>query len=75
MPKLYKYECSVCHKLWETPDDARTNLVVKKIEFRQYGFKGKLIRSRTLKWLCRRCMMRDVEYNLPENYFSDGMQR
>lgn len=73
MPKLYRYICGNCGQDFQNAEAARKNLVVKKVEFRQYGFKGKLIRSRTLRWLCRSCMLADEQYNLPESNVSEGM--
>ena len=74
MARSYRYNCSNCGRQpGDTPEIARQNLFVKKIEFRRYGFKGALIRSRTQAWLCKECMTKDPEYNLPEKQISDGM--
>lgn len=74
MPRSYKYRCSSCGKQpGPTREIARQHLFVKKIEFRRYGFKGSLLRSRTVAWLCRPCMEKDPNYNMPEGIISDGM--
>jgi len=39
--------------------------MVKRVQFREMGARGKVIMTRTLAWLCRPCLGRDAEWGRP----------
>lgn len=48
-------------------EEARDSLYVMKVDFRKLGKNGSVVRSRTIAWLCRRCMVNDPIYNQAQN--------
>lgn len=67
MPKKYEYKCNVCGIV-----KPRTRLYVKKTIFTTFGSNPRVIRSRTISWLCGSCVKGDPDYNRPENEFAES---
>lgn len=53
------YACTRCGK-----EHPRSDLVAKVASFRELGVGGRLVRSRTVAWLCENCMVYDPDYNM-----------
>lgn len=70
MPRAeHKYACSVCGQIV-----GRSNLVVKRATFMEVGKGGRLIRTRTVAWLCRKqCLEADPDWTQPAYAGSPGM--
>lgn len=68
MAQQIDYACTRCGGLRK-----RNELITKKVSFSTLGSEGKMIRSRTLDWLCFSCTKNDPEYNIPE-YESPGLR-
>ena len=68
-----EYVCAECGR-----EVGRPNLLRKKVEFRELGESGRLVKSRTVAWLCRipqedgtlSCVDKDPDYN--RHYFADA---
>ena len=63
------YTCSICKD--ERPRD---KLVVKRVQFKEMGAAGKVIRTRAVGWLCRDrpCLEEDPTYNRVEYHDAPG---
>lgn len=68
MPHFSDYRCTICNR-----ETLRDLLVAKKVSFSKLGPGAKLIRSRTVAWVCDECIERDEEYNLPAFQGAPGM--
>lgn len=76
MPKKFRYNCTGCGNMpGSTRDEARNNLFAKRVEFREYGFRGRLLRSRVIAWLCKACLEADEDYKRSERELADRMTR
>lgn len=69
MSEQHSYKCTDCGKM--TPRD---KLLTKKVSFSTLGSDGKMIKSRTVGWLCFPCVKKDPTYNIPE-YDSPGLRQ
>lgn len=58
MPHYSDYRCTPCGRVTE-----RELLYVKKVTFSEMGAGGKVVRSRTVDWICDECIEKDPEYN------------
>ena len=60
MPHYTEYRCTGadCGKV-----TLRELLTAKKVNFSPIGPGAKIIRSRTVAWLCDECLEKDVDYN------------
>lgn len=54
------YACTVCNE----PKD-RDALIVKRIQFREMGVGGKVIKTRVIAWLCTICLSADPDNDIP----------
>jgi hypothetical protein len=52
------YKCSACDA--ELP---RSELIVKRVQFRGMGKEGRIARSRVVAWLCLPCVLRDHQWS------------
>ena len=57
IPHYSEYKCSSCKRITE-----RTLLVAKKVIFSPLGPGAKVMRSRTVAWLCDECLPKDEVY-------------
>jgi len=57
MPHYTDYRCTVCSRV-----TFKELLVVKKAVFQPLGAGAKIIRSRTVAWLCDECVELDEDY-------------
>lgn len=57
MPHYTDYRCSVCCQI-----TLKSLLVVKKAVFQPLGSGAKIIKSRTISWLCNECVEKDEDY-------------
>lgn len=60
MEDVTRYPCTACQR--RTPRD---ELTVKRVSFFKFGERGKLLRVRTVAWLCPDCKLSDVDWNRP----------
>lgn len=59
-----KYKCSVCGaEKKREPGKHVEGLTIKRVQFAQIGYKGRLLRSRTIGWLCDPCRESDEDWN------------
>lgn len=56
-----KYECSKCQK-----ECGRNSLHVKRVQFREMGPNGRVIKTRVTEWLCPDCLQADPDYKRPQ---------
>lgn len=63
-----KYICTNCHRLTKGRDD----LTAKRITFSTVSNGQKLLRSRTIAWLCHECREADPDWNRPALSSSPG---
>lgn len=64
-----KYTCGMCGD--EVP--AKEDLVAKRVQFREMGPSGKVLRTRVVAWICKkRCIDRDPDYRRPAYEASPG---
>lgn len=74
MPFYTDYKCSDCGERFP-----KYLLVTKTVVYAPLGVRGRILRSRTVKFLCIECLGVDVEYNLPANsgpgMKSEGLER
>lgn len=61
------YSCSDCGGR-----STREDLMAKRVSFTTIGSTPKTVRSRTVKWLCEVCMMRDPDFNLDPRTSAPG---
>jgi hypothetical protein len=59
MPHYTDYRCTVCRQV-----TLKQLLTVKKAVFQPLGAGAKIIKSRTVAWLCNECVELDPEYML-----------
>lgn len=59
-PKDPKYHCSRCKALTN-----RSLMLTKKILFQTMGKEGRWMKTRTVDWLCPRCVAHDSDWNEP----------
>lgn len=72
-----EYKCSACGR-----NVGRDNLRAKQVAFREMGRNGKVIKSRTIAWLCvvpltvdgKSCLDKDPDYNRETWFDSPGLQ-
>jgi hypothetical protein len=57
MPHYTDYRCTVCNQI-----TLRDLLVVKKVVFQPLGAGTKILKSRTVSWLCDECVELDEDY-------------
>lgn len=62
-----EYVCSECGNVTD-----RDLLVVKKVQYQELGLKPMTLRSRSVAWLCPKCVARDPHWR-QEPYSSPGM--
>lgn len=67
--RKYFYKCAECDR--SLPRD---RLRVKRVVFQTMGRQAQTLRSRTLKWVCVRCMENDVDYNREKYQASPGFE-
>lgn len=68
-----EYVCDLCGKRWPRAD--RDMVAAKVAQFRDIGEGGKVIKSRTVGWLCKQpCMENDPQYQLPSMGASPGFR-
>lgn len=61
MPHYSKYKCSVCGAVCD-----RADLACKRVNFQDLGAGSRVIRSRTVSWLCKdKCLELDPDYLRP----------
>ena len=61
MPHYTEYQCSVCGDVRE-----RADLACKRVNFQDLGPGSRVIRSRTVAWVCKdKCMKIDPDYQRP----------
>lgn len=64
------YACTRCGK-----EVGRSNLAVKRVNFKEVGRDGLHLRTRAVAWLCMGpdgCMEKDPDWNLPSYISSPG---
>lgn len=54
------YRCSTCKKKL-----TRETCYAKKVSYTTMGMSAKILRMRTVGWLCIECIRGEPEYNLP----------
>lgn len=59
MPHYTEYRCGVCKQV-----TLRQLLVVKKVVFTEIGPGAKIIKSRTVGWICNECVENDTDFQL-----------
>lgn len=74
MARQFRFECTRCGmQPGKTKEEAKRNLIVKRVEFREYGHRGGSLRARVTDWLCRECVASDPQYQLPAGTVADRM--
>lgn len=63
-----EYNCTECGEPYD-----REILSAKKVSFHAIGVKGRMLRSRTVAWLCPRCLVRDPAWTAEAYAASPGM--
>ena len=58
-----KYSCSICKR-----ERTREDLVVKRVQFKEMGVSGKVIRTRAVGWLCRDACLLDDQAWVQQEY-------
>jgi hypothetical protein len=56
---VIKYKCGPCQK--EFPKEL---LTAKRVQFRELGTDGRVLKSRVTAWLCPECLEADPEYHI-----------
>lgn len=69
MPHYTEYLCTNCGQYTE-----RELLTVKKVVFTEMGSGGKVLKSRTIGWLCNDCIEDDEHYNLDAYTTAPGLK-
>lgn len=69
MPHYTDYRCMSCGR-----ETLRELLTVKKVVFAAMGAGGKIVKSRTLGYLCDECIKNDPEYQLEAYKSAPGMK-
>lgn len=70
MARQFIYVCTRCgNKPHPNDNEARELLTAKVVQFKEVGYRGKVIRSRVTAWLCPDCLKIDDTYNSPDRAF------
>lgn len=54
------YRCGACLE-----PTAREALFAKRVQYKQMGERGKVIKTRVVYWVCGGCMKKEEDFNLP----------
>jgi hypothetical protein len=68
MPSYTDYKCGKCHKPTE-----RELLIVKRAVFVPIGRGAKIVKNRTIMWLCDDCLKLDPDWNR-ESHDAPGLK-
>jgi hypothetical protein len=69
MPHFSDYKCTDCQR-----ETLKALLTAVKVQFTGLGAGAKVIRSRTIAWLCDECLCKNVHWNLPAYSGAPGMK-
>lgn len=59
MPHYSEYRCGTCGQI-----TLRELLTVKKVVFTELGSGAKIVKSRTVGWLCNECIEKDPDFQI-----------
>ena len=69
MPHFSDYKCSACQR-----ETLRNLLIAVKVQFTPLGPGARVLRSRTISWLCNECIEENEYWNLPAFSGAPGMK-
>ncbi len=67
MPHYSEYRCGTCQQV-----TLRELLVAKKVVFTGLGAGAKIIKSRTVGWVCDECVEKDPDFNIEKYAAAPG---
>lgn len=69
MPHFSDYKCTRCEQ-----ETLRELLTAQKVQFTPIGPGARVVRSRTVNWLCDECLQTDPYWNMPKFIGAPGMK-
>jgi ribosomal protein L37AE/L43A len=69
MPHFSDYKCTKCNR-----ETLKQLLMAVKVQFTGLGAGAKVVRSRTIAWLCDECLEEDAYWNMPAYSSAPGMK-
>lgn len=67
MPHYTEYVCSECGAECSREEANRGELVRKIVQFLAFGPRPRIVKSITIKFLCKGCMTKDSDYKRPSH--------